>query len=611
MIIEGTYNLEINPIWRAIQTEAVYLECDTSDNPVIINLFPIRNLEGFWNVKIYITDLAQNCSNNNIIINTGFINEPPIYDIVDESGNNQVVLNIDGESTMLQPMSNNQWMAIESVTIPSAVQSVKGLNTNNSDPLNPIIKIALDNSTITGEGTIQSPLISKLVIGSSVISEGSTKSILFNNDGIVTETPEFNYDLNTKVLSIGGETSSAKGTLNIKAKDSLPTAYSIAVRKSTDNAYLFQVRNDGKVRFNDAYNLPEVDGADGQALVTNGAGDVSFQPKQNIITLTTSGNSGASSLVSDILNIPTYTVDGLGAVPLGRTLTINGTTQDLLENRTWVIPTDITVANTNILSGIDNAIVFQKNGVVQEDANFVYDKNLKRLTLKLSGALSTDIALVLRNSADNKNILEVRGDSETRFNGNVAVGNYVAIKNYTSYDANIDFMSGDGVKARIWHDISSNSNINRGVNIWTPGIVGNSTAKINNIVRSGLSAYGAGYGFNWAFTTNTSGIFTQAERALWLTSTKSMVLYNGSSIPDTHTEKADSFEMYASDIVAGNSAPHFKTENGSIIKLYKETTSVASATFVSLAGTNLTDTDTFDGYTLKQVVRVLKNIGIL
>lgn len=214
-----------------------------------------------------------------------------------------------------------------------------------------------------------------------------------------------------------------------------------------------------------------------------------------------------------------------------------------------------------------------------------------RLDVRAQGALSTDIAFRVRNSADTQNIIEVRGDGETRWNGLPAVGNYVAIKNYTSYDATIDLMGGNSVKAQISMDITNNLNINRGLNIWNPGIVGQATSKINNIVKSGLAAYGAGYGFNWAFTSNTSGVFTQSERALWLTSTKSMVLYNGSSITDTHSEKADSFEMYSSDIVAGNAAPHFITENGSIIKLYQQ----------SSAGIA----------TVGDLVTVLQNLGLL
>ena len=40
----------------------------------------------------------------------------------------------------------------------SGVQSVIGLNTDNTDPINPIVKISVDGNTITGLGTPVSPL---------------------------------------------------------------------------------------------------------------------------------------------------------------------------------------------------------------------------------------------------------------------------------------------------------------------------------------------------------------------------------------------------------------------------------------------------------------------
>lgn len=42
----------------------------------------------------------------------------------------------------------------------SGVQSVTGLNTDNTDPANPIVKISVDGTTITGDGTPANPLIS-------------------------------------------------------------------------------------------------------------------------------------------------------------------------------------------------------------------------------------------------------------------------------------------------------------------------------------------------------------------------------------------------------------------------------------------------------------------
>ena len=45
------------------------------------------------------------------------------------------------------------------VATSSGVATVTGLNTNNTDPLNPIVQISVDGSTITGAGTPASPLV--------------------------------------------------------------------------------------------------------------------------------------------------------------------------------------------------------------------------------------------------------------------------------------------------------------------------------------------------------------------------------------------------------------------------------------------------------------------
>jgi hypothetical protein len=45
--------------------------------------------------------------------------------------------------------------------------------------------------------------------------------------------------------------------------------------------------------------------------------------------------------------------------------------------------------------------------------------------------------------------------------------------------------------------------------------------------------------------------------------------------------------------------------------IVQPTTGVSAATFVANAGTAVNDASTFDGYTLKQVVKALRNIGIL
>lgn len=59
--------------------------------------------------------------------------------------------------------------------------------------------------------------------------------------------------------------------------------------------------------------------------------------KQPNIALTTTGSSGAATFVSNILNIPQYSISGIGGTPSTRTITINGVAFDLSSDRSWTI----------------------------------------------------------------------------------------------------------------------------------------------------------------------------------------------------------------------------------------------------------------------------------
>ena len=107
--------------------------------------------------------------------------------------------------------------------------------------------------------------------------------------------------------------------------------------------------------------------------------------KQDDITLTTTGTSGASTFVANTLNVPTYSLSGLGGVPTTRTLTINGTTQDLSADRTFTISTGITIGTTAITSGTVGRVLFEGTGnVVQESANLFWDNTNGRLGIGTS-----------------------------------------------------------------------------------------------------------------------------------------------------------------------------------------------------------------------------------
>jgi hypothetical protein len=100
--------------------------------------------------------------------------------------------------------------------------------------------------------------------------------------------------------------------------------------------------------------------------------------------------------------------------------TING--NSLLGSGDIVITpsSSITVGTTPITSGVDGRVLFQSGGVVSQDSGFTWDNTNKRLgvgtstpqarlDVRAQGALSTDIAFRVRNSANTLDLLSVNG----------------------------------------------------------------------------------------------------------------------------------------------------------------------------------------------------------
>ena len=74
---------------------------------------------------------------------------------------------------------------------------------------------------------------------------------------------------------------------------------------------------------------------------------------------------------------------------------------------------------------------------------------------------------------------------------------------------------------------------------------------------------------------------------------------------------ADVFDHYASDGGSNGASPHWKLEDGTVIKLYQETTGIAAAPFTANTSGISDDSATFGGYTIGQVVGALRTFGIL
>ena len=191
-----------------------------------------------------------------------------------------------------------------------------------------------------------------------------------------------------------------------------------------------------------------------------------------------------------------------------------------------------------------------------------------KLDIKAQGALSTDIAFRVRNSADSANIFQVNGDGSGGFNINAK---------------DIKFGSGSYIQT------GSNN---------------------TNTILVGFGLYNCALTNDFDGNNKTASNFNHLNigGSLSTNGTKTLEIAVGTAPTSTG---ANSIKMYAAQIVVGNAAPHFRTENGGIIKLYQQATGGSASTFVANTSLIANDTATFDGYTIGQVVKALRNTGLL
>jgi hypothetical protein len=309
----------------------------------------------------------------------------------------------------------------------------------------------------------------------------------------------------------------------------------------------------------------------------------------------------------------------------------------------------ITIGTTAISNGTDGRVLFQgTGGVVQQDSAFVWDNTNKRLgvgaspssTVRLDvraqGALSTDLAFRVRNSADSTNIGEISGNGLFRFglvsgyhislnptspslrgqNGAgvtwqlspwsgefnfVAMNSHLGIGTTTPTDKLHVYSTANDYKIRIGVGAAAPANESCGIRFsttWAGTSFGADAAQI--VARSKGTNTTASQRCSLEFNLNSSG--TSALRAS-ITSQSNLLLQAPTEdtndigviyIPNGTAPTAsitDGYKQYSADIVAGNAAPHFRTENGNIIKLYQQ----------SSAGIA----------TVGDIVTVLQNLGLL
>ena len=398
---------------------------------------------------------------------------------------------------------------------------------------------------------------------------------------------------------------------------------------------------------------------DSKGLVTAGAdattADIADSTNKRYVTdanLTVIGNTSGT-------NTGDQTLTGLGGVPTSRTVTINGTTQNLSTDITFTVGGSLTVGTTAVTSGTIGRVFFEGTGnVVQQSASLFWDNTNARLgvgatpstsvrlDVRAQGALSTDIAFRVRNSADTGNLFTSLGSAQIIVGTGTTTpeGQILVRHDFTSAQPILTLRNGQyGNIIFQVRDERTGSGASIG------------SFRINGIINGGetgstkqfdFGGHGLGASYGGATSnavwlnnqgsvgdgTGSSVISVSSDFYINAQTTKKFIfvprngnfgvaqLTFGTSATNTiaiasgvapTTSPADSFQQYSADITAGNAAPHFRTENGNVIKIYRETTAVVAAAFVSNTSLIVDDSATYGGYTMGQVVAALKAQGLL
>jgi hypothetical protein len=221
-------------------------------------------------------------------------------------------------------------------------------------------------------------------------------------------------------------------------------------------------------------------------------------------------------------------------------------------NSFWTFATENTGNFKTALEvpGEDGEIIFNDGGALGANANFYWDTANGRLSIgqgnapgarldvRAQGALSSDIALRVRNSADTEDFLKITGNKRFEF---------PVLAHLIGNGGDNNFLSGFSLY---------------GCKLSAPFNLG------------GTDVHG-GQRLHFATTYETNG-------------TRLIQIQNGTA---PTAGLVNSFKMYSADITEGNAAPHFRTENGDVIKLYKQDSAGIS--------------------TVGDIVTVLQNLGLL
>jgi len=489
-------------------------------------------------------------------------------------------------------------------------------------------------------GTVQEIFSgSGITVGTTAVTSGTDGRVFFQAGGVVQQDGAFNWDNTNKRLGIGANATSPSAALNIRTNTIVANDV-LTLQNGQYGNTIFRIRD----------NATASESTMGSFFITGlihgGNSGVTRRFDLGGFGLGSYGDSGANAVWE---NNQGNIGDGLGTSVISVSSNFYVNLQTTKKYKFEAVTGNFGIGNVGTLGA--------------------------RLDVRAQGALSTDIVIRARNSADTADIFSIRGNNniylaEGTFNGSntifhgstsllqyshnanssIALGQGAAFTNATNYNTIVGASSttgatvGFGIALGYSVFVTATGAIGIGDRARAGGVnsirIGNSDGGSSaytgtNSIHLGKTISGnsitADDVLMTYFNSQSSSTLTRANGSFGLLGQQSYIIGNGGgtygietfmgnggntlvvtnhpSVPSTNI--LNTFQLYSNDITAGNAAPRFRTENGSIVKLYQETTGVAAATLVGGGGTTITDTDTFGGYTLQQIAQALKNLGIL
>jgi hypothetical protein len=456
-------------------------------------------------------------------------------------------------------LANNDALIYESSTqlwknkpVTETILSLSDVTTNDvSITKHGFVPKAPNDTTkyLRGDGTWATAAGGGITIGTTAVTSGTDGRVFFQAGGVVQQDANFTYDNTLKRLGLKA-VGTAATDIPFNVQNSAGTLNFLEIRG--DNQFLFTNNSNGVTL---PFTIKSTDNNSAPYIRAISNGDIS---EASLIATRTGGSGVAPTAINR------------GFVQLAN----SGGNLNVLSSNGGFAFSIQPVSGYNPTSDQMRLL----NGNLSIGTGYT---GTARLDVRAQGALSTDIAFRVRNSANSANLYYQDGTGTFIFRNNA--GN--------------KFIYWDGSNT-----LQLGTSGGQTLNINTESTAVTRITTTSDLLYSGVSTH--------VFLQYKNGNF-QLEQTSGIAQTSGeggLSLKNGTA---PTVSSADRFIQYSADITAGNAAPHFRTENGAIVKVYQETTAVVAATLVGGGGTTITDTDTFGGYTLQQIAQALKNLGIL